>query len=76
MSPSPRQTLSCAETLDVRFQRAPRPLLLAPRQQLDVQAFGEHLPDVNFECVVSVDDEDEICAGDVAAVRRQSVSVH
>jgi len=41
---------------------------LTPEQQLDVQAFGEHLPDVNFECVVSVDDEDEICAGDVAAV--------
>merc|ERR1719506_354513 len=40
---------------------------LNPEQQLDVQAFGEHLPDVNFECVVSVDDEDEICAGDVAA---------
>lgn len=41
---------------------------LSPAQQLDVEEFGRHFPDVEISAHVEVDGEDEVAAGDVAQV--------
>jgi translocation protein SEC63 len=41
---------------------------LSPAQQLDVEEFGIHFPDIEISAHVEVDGEDEVSAGDVAQV--------
>lgn len=39
---------------------------MTPEQQLDIQAFCDHVPNVKLEATVVVEDESEIVVGDVA----------
>lgn len=42
---------------------------MTAEQQADIQAFCEHVPNIDIQADVIVDDEDEIVVGDVATCR-------